>query len=119
MFLRYAAKESVRNILKGTTPSRNVFDVVLWDQAHLAVQVPLQPARLQRGANAGDDLVGLEGELGVVLAHAGVQGPHPPQLNRLQARHTPTRHCNSISCPLPARHRGQGVCTATARPVRG
>ena len=35
----------------------------------------------------GYDLVGLKGQLGLVLAHAGVQGPHPPQLHGLHPRH--------------------------------
>lgn len=47
--------------------------VVLWDEASLSIQSPLQPARLLRRVNIIEDSACREGELRVVLSFAGVQ----------------------------------------------
>lgn len=49
------------------------FHVVLWDEASLSIQSPLQPARLLRWMNIIEDGARCEGELRVVLSLAGVQ----------------------------------------------
>lgn len=48
--------------------------VVLWDEASLSIQSPLQPARLLRWVNIVEDGACCEGELRVVFSFAGIQG---------------------------------------------
>lgn len=48
--------------------------VVLWDEASLSIQSPLQPARLLRWMNIIEDGACCERELRVVFSFAGVQG---------------------------------------------
>lgn len=60
--------------------------VVLGHEAGAAVERAAQPARLGRGRHVGDDLVGLEGQLALALAQAGVERAHARAAQRGRAR---------------------------------